>query len=101
MFRYADQSVCETELGAAGFLDVALTDLDLVFPVQGLEYVVTFLESAGVRSRGLFTAQSPDQRHAILAAIDAQLRRSGRHLDGAGRRSAHHRPQTGLIATGA
>ncbi|MEZ5232464.1 MAG: class I SAM-dependent methyltransferase [Acidimicrobiales bacterium] len=73
MFRFADGEVCAQELGAAGFTEIDVSPLEVALRVDGMDGIVTFLESAAVRSRGLFTAQSAEERAAILTAIEAQL----------------------------
>lgn len=70
VFRYADPSVCREELSAAGFRDIQVDELAVVWrSTEGADDLIRQVQSAAVRSRALLAAQTDEVKAAIRVAL--------------------------------
>ena len=68
-FRFSDEAECRKELAAAGFEDVEISVLPLVWRLSSPEALVAAIEEGTARSRGLLLAQKPEALTAIREAV--------------------------------
>jgi hypothetical protein len=80
-FRFSDPAECQRVLSAAGFRDVRVVTLPLLWTFDAPEQLFDALYNAGVRTRAMLRAQSDAALRVIRAAASEEAgryRRNGR-----------------------
>jgi SAM-dependent methyltransferase len=74
-FRFGDPDEARLALARAGFVDIALDELPLVWRLPAPEALLDAFLEGGVRTRGMLKAQTPQALEAIRAAVTAEAAR--------------------------
>lgn len=74
-FRFSDKTESEAVLKAAGFADTRVTAVPLVWKFDEPQHLFDSLYAAGVRTKALLRAQSPEALRAIREAVAAAASR--------------------------
>jgi SAM-dependent methyltransferase len=72
-FRFSDSRETRNTLEAAGFTDIVVRELDLVWRVASADAVFDALSNGGVRTAAVLRAQTPDALAAIRAAVRREV----------------------------